>query len=184
MADANAFILLRPWEIGWVAPLLTLSVLVTAFRTRHEVTLAAITYLPLVCAGVGFSFWQQTFNHYWFLTVAPSAALTIALAATAWTRAAPAVASCLALLLVIAQPSRLADSQTMHRLPQYGPLARGSQEIRRRVSEVRSIETEFELPPSSDRQFIFETLGGRVTPTAPFVATIEETGRIRFVQAQ
>jgi hypothetical protein len=73
---------------------------------------------------------------------------------------------------------------TMHRLPEYGPLVRGSQEIRRRVTEVRGIETEFELPPSSDRHFVFEILGGRVTPTAPLLATIEKTGRVRFVQAE
>jgi hypothetical protein len=91
---------------------------------------------------------------------------------------------CLALFFVAAQPSRLADSLTIHRLPEYGPLVRGSQEIRRRVSEIRSIETEFELPPSSDRQFVFEILGGRVTPTAPFMATIEKTGHVRFVRAE
>jgi hypothetical protein len=184
VADANAFILLRPWETEWFAPLLAVCALVTAFRTRHEMPLAAITYAPLVFAGVGFSFWQQAFNHYWFLTIAPSAALTVALAATAWQPVAPLVATCLALLFVLAQPSRLSDSMTMHRLPEYGSLVRGSQEIRRRVAEVRSIETEFELPPSSDRQFVFEILGGRVTPTAPLLATIEKTGRVRFVQAE
>jgi hypothetical protein len=93
-------------------------------------------------------------------------------------------ATCLALLFAVAQPWRLSDSMTMHRLPEYGPLVRGSQEIRRRVTEVRGIETEFELPPSSDRQFLFEILGGHVTPTAPLRATIEKTGRVRFVQAE
>ena len=184
VADANAFILLRPWELDWFAPLLTVCALVTAFRTRHDIALAAITYVPLVFAGVGFSFWQQAFNHYWFLTIAPSAALTVALAATAWQPLAPVAATCLALLFAVAQPSRLSDSMTMHRLPEYGPLVRGSQEIRRRVTEVRGIETEFELPPSSDRQFVFEILGGRVTPTAPLRATIEKTGRVRFDQAK
>jgi hypothetical protein len=184
VADANAFILFRPWELSWSAQLLAICALVTAYRTRHEVVLAAVTYWPLVLAGIGFSFWQQAFNHYWFLTIAPSAALTIALAVTAWRPVAPLAAICLASLLIAAQSARLSDSLTMHRLPEYGPLVRGSQEIRHRVSEVRGIETEFELPPTTDRQFVFEILGGRVTPTAPFLATIDKTGGVRFAQVE
>ena len=70
---------------------------------------------------------------------------------------------------------------TIHRLPEYRPLVQGSQTIRRRLSEVRRIETEFDLPPSTDPYFIYEeVLGGRVTPTAPYAATIEKTGGVRF----
>jgi hypothetical protein len=131
----------------------------------------------------GFSFWQLPYDHYWFLTLAPGAALTLALALTAWRPVAPIVAVLLALAVLAAQPSRVADAMTFHRLPAYGPLVRGSREVRRRAPEVRSLETQLVLPPSTDRHFVYEILGGRVTPDASIAATIESTGHVSFAVA-
>ena len=177
---ACEFILLRPWTFAWFGALLASCAVLTSFRMRHDVTLVCVTVVPLLCAAAGFSFWQQAFDHYWFLTIAPSAALTMALALTAWRPAAPFAATVLALLVLAAQPSRVADAMTFHRLPQYGPLVRGSREIRRRVSEVRSVDTQLALPASTDPLFVYKILGGRVTADAMFAATIESTGRVRF----
>lgn len=180
MAAACEFILLRPWTFAWFGALLASCAALAAFRTRHDVTLVCVTVVPLLSAVAGFSFWQLAYDHYWFLTIAPSAALTMALALTAWRPVAPLVATSLALLVLAAQPSRFADAMTFHRLPEYGPLVRGSREVRRRVSEVRSLETQLALPASTDRHFVYEILGGRVTPEAPMAATIESTGRVSF----
>ena len=112
--------------------------------------------------------------------MAPSAALTVGLALTAWRPAASLVATLLVLLVVTAQPSRFAYAKRIYHLPEYGRLVRGSREIRRRVADVRRIETEFDLPPSTDRAFIYEILGGRVTASARYAATIEMTGHVHF----
>jgi len=180
LADACQFILLRPWTFGWFGTLLVACAAATAYRTRRDVIVASSTAVPLVCAVAGFSFWQLPFDHYWFLTIAPSAALTIALALTAWRPAAALMAILLAAIVIVIQPPRLADAMTFHRLPEYAPLARGSREIRRRVSEIRRIDTEFALPPSTDRAFLYEVLGGRVSPDGRLTATIGRNGHVTF----
>ena len=183
VAAGCASILLSPWRFAWFGTLLASCAALALFRTRHDVTLVCVTVAPLLCAVAGFSFWQMAYDSYWFLTIAPSAALTMGLALTAWRPVAPLAAISLALLVLAAQPSRFADAMTILRLPAYGPLVRGSKEIRRRVSEVRSLETELALPASTDRHFVYEILGGRVTPEAPFAATIESTGHASFTVA-
>jgi hypothetical protein len=55
--------------------------------------------------------------------------------------------------------------------------------VRRRVSEVRSLDTQLALPASTDPHCMYEILGGRLTPEAPIAATIESTGRVSFAVA-
>jgi hypothetical protein len=180
LAASCDFILLRPWSFAWFASLLAACAAIVAVRARRDVALACVTVVPLVCAVAGFSFWQLPYDSYWFLTIAPSAALTIGLALTAWPPAAPVVSAALALLVLAAQPPRFADAMTLNRLPQYGALVRGSKEIWHRASEVHSLETQLALPPSTDPHFVYEILGGRVTPGAPLAATIDPAGHASF----
>ena len=185
LVNACQAILVRPWTFGPLAALLVGCALAATVRTRHDLTLACVTIVPLLAAVAGFSFWQGGFEFYWFMTLMPSVALTLGLALTAWKAAAPIVAAALLLLVVAAQPARFALAQTINRLPTYGALVRGSQEIRRRASEIRSIDIEFAVEPSTNTHFIYErVLGGRVTPSAPFAATIERSGRVRFTPAR
>jgi hypothetical protein len=177
LTDACRYILLRPWTFSWLGTLLTICAAVTAYRTRSDVTLAGVTVVSLICTIAGFAFWQFDFQHYWFLTIAPSAALTIALALTAWRPAAPFVAVLLAAIVLWTLPSRIADAMTLNRLPEYAALVRGSREILRQAPQVRSIDAEFALPPSTDTGFLYEVLGGRVTADAPVTATIGRTGQ-------
>jgi hypothetical protein len=183
MSTSTAAILLSPSAVQWFGGLLVVCLIIAAFRLRREVTLLCATVVPIVLEVVGFSTWQRTFDTYWFLTVAPSAALTLALALTAWRPAAALVGAAMLLGVVSAQPSRLSASMASHRLPEYGPLLRGSREIRSRTSEVRAIETEFALPPSADREYLYRILGGRVTRDARFVATIRASGDVVFTPA-
>ena len=181
LVDAAGATLVHPWTFGPLATLLVGCALVTAFRARHDFALVSVTIVPLALAVVGFSFWQRGYEFYWFMTLMPGAALTIGLALTAWKGAAPMIAATLLVLVVAAIPARYAYAQTINRLPTYGALVRGSQEIRRRSGEIRSIDIEFAVDRTTNTHFIYErVLGGRVTPTAPFAATIERSGRVRF----
>jgi hypothetical protein len=180
LVDGCRFILLRPWTFAWFGPFLVACAAITAVRFRRQVIVLSATVAPLVVAVAGFSFWQLAFDHYWFLVVAPSAMLTMGLAVTAWRPAAAPIAAALAVAAVCAQPWRVADAMTIHRLPEYAPLARGSEQIRRRASEIRRIDTDFVLPPSTDPAFLYEALGGRITSGGRFTARIDRFGEVTF----
>lgn len=52
--------------------------------------------------------------------------------------------------------------------------------MRLRTGEVRRLEVSFPLPVSTDRDFLYRVLGGRLSPSAPFDATIDAEGHARF----
>jgi hypothetical protein len=181
LVGASRLILIEPWAFGPLSPVLVVCAVVAALRMRHDLALVGVTIGPLVAAVAGFSFWQQGFEYYWFMTLMPSVALMLGLAFTAWKRVAGPVAISLLLLVIVAQPERFRESQAINRLPTYGVLVRGSREIRRRTSEVRTIDVEFAVAPSTNTNFIYErVLNGRVTSTAPFAATIRSSGEVVF----
>ena len=174
-------ILVRPWTVRWLAAALVACAIVAAFRVRRDPTLVSIMIVPPLAAIVGFSFWQGSYEFYWFMILMPGIALMVGVALTAFKPIAPAIGVILLLVVLAAQPARFAYSQTINRLPTYGALVRGSQEIRRRSDRIRRIDIEFTVAPSTNTHFIYErVLGGQVTPSAPFAATIERTGRVRF----
>jgi hypothetical protein len=142
-----------------------------------------VTVVPVLCTIGGFALWRGQLEPYWFLALAPSIALTAGLALTQWRPAARPIAIVLALIVILAQPSRVARGLGTGRLPEYGALVRGSREIRKRTVDIRRIDTEFPLPPSTDREFLFRVLGGRVRSESPLVATIGSTGRATFASA-
>jgi hypothetical protein len=176
------YILLRPWTFPSLLILIVASLVVTAVRVRHDVTLASITVIPLLFAEIGFSTWQGTFYVYWFLTLTPPLVLTVALALTAlpWRLARSVTSTAVLVLALVCQPARFAQAQITARLPEYGPLLRGSRELRRRTPELRAIEVTFFLPPSSDPEFLYKLLGGKIAATAKYVATIERTGYVSY----
>jgi len=94
--------------------------------------------------------------------------------------AAPIAAALLVAVLVVGQPARSAEALTLHRLPEYGALLKGAREIKRRVAEVREIKLGFPVPPSTSPTFLYELLGGRIDPGAPYAATIHRDGRASF----
>ena len=176
------YILLRPWTFSSLLSLIVASVVVTAVRVRQDVTLASMTVIPLLFAVIGFSTWPGTFYVYWFLTLTPPLVLTVALALTAlpWRLARSLTSTGLLVLALVCQPARFAHAQITARLPEYGPLLRGSRALRRRTPELRAIEVTFVLPPSSDPEFLYKVLGGKIAATAKYVATIERTGRVSY----
>jgi hypothetical protein len=184
LVDACQTILVRPWEFSSVGVVLVACAAATAFRTRRDLALAGVTIAPPLAAIAGFALWQAGFESYWFMTMMPSVALTIGLAVTSWKPLAPIAAMALLVAVLAALPARFAYSLTINRLPSYGALARGSREMRRYTEEIRSIDVDFPVDRTTNTHFIYErVLGGRVTPTAPFAATIERTGHVRFTPA-
>jgi hypothetical protein len=181
--SASEYILLQPWRAAWFGTFLAACAAVTAYRGRRDIVLSSVTFVPLVATVAGFSLWQRPFQHYWYLTLMPSVGITIGLALTAWRPAAPFAAGALLLVVLAAQPSRFLHAMTLNRLPEYGALARGSRDVRQRLPEVRRLDVEFTVPRATDTSFIYVgVLGGRVTPTATFAATIERTGNVRFTE--
>jgi hypothetical protein len=180
LASACEFILLTPAAFAWFGAIVLASVAIAAFRWRRDVTLLCASVIPILAAIAGFSFWQRAYDHYWFMPIAPSVALTVALALTAWRPAASAAALVLLLVVIAALPARVAAARTMNRLPEYGALVRGSREIRHHTPEIRGIVTDFPLPPTADPEFLYEVLGGRVTRDAGFRAIVSRSGGVTY----
>jgi hypothetical protein len=83
--------------------------------------------------------------------------------------------------LIIA-PARLRVAATLHRMPEYGALVSGSRRLVQQGRPMRAIQTEFILPPTSDSQFIYEILGGRIEPSSPWIGVIKSDGRVVYRQ--
>ncbi len=183
VTSGSEYILLRPLTLAWFGALLAVCLAITAFRARREVVLLSVTVVPVLCAGGGFAMWQRPFEHYWFLAIAPSVALTLGLALTAWRPVAPLIAITMAMLVIAAQPVRVRAAMTIHRLPEYAVLVEASREIRRHAPEIRKISMRFPLPESTDPEFLYKVLGGRVTPESRLSAVVDADGRVTYEPA-
>lgn len=177
---ACAYLLFAPWTMRRFDVVLIISALIAACRVGRDPVLLCATIVPFVCAVAAFSMWERAYDTYWFLILAPGVALTLMLAVTIWRPAGMVAAAAVALLIIVVLPNRMYASMSLARLPEYGTLVRGSREVRRHAKTVRYLDTAFTLPPSTDRTFIYELLGGRVTGDAPFGASIEADGRVVF----
>ena len=142
---------------------------------------ALVTVLPLALAVLGYSVLQRH-NDYWYLPLAPSAALMVAFAvATALpARRARLLAGALALAaIVVAQPARFHHSRLLNRLPEYGTLVAASRQMVRDGVSPRDIHAAFVRQPT-DPTFLFTVLGGRLDPNSPIEADILPTGRVVY----
>lgn len=137
------------------------------------------TVVPLLLAIVGFALWRGNYDEYWYLPLAPCVGIMIAATLSLWPRRELALA--FLALVVLSQPSRLTRAHQLYRMPEYKALARGAHVIRRQTPEVRRLYTSFPMPNFSDAAFLYEVLGGRLSPDAEFDATIDETGHVSFV---
>jgi hypothetical protein len=88
----------------------------------------------------------------------------------------------LALLVAVlaAAPIRSGLGWTRQRMPEYGILLDGSRKIAKLAQPMGTIRASFALPPTSDSEFLFTILGGRIDRASPWVAVIMRDGNVKY----
>ena len=166
-------------HFGW---LLFFAGLLSIARFRRDGAVLTTSVAPLACALAGFSLWRgATFEHYWSMGLMPAAAFTIGtgLFGDGCTRVRRWL-SIVALALVLAWiPNRARTAWATAPMPQYGPLVSGSRLILKRATAVRAVDMPG-LPPTTDPAFVYQVLGGRISPSAPLAAAIAANGEVSF----
>jgi hypothetical protein len=172
-------ILFAPLPIGlsWSIALVLVAA-AALVRARRDYALLSVSVIPLLMAVLGFAVWQGNYDEYWYLPLAPAVAVMVALVLSLVPRREVGMVALAAVLLL--QPWRIHYAQLIYRMPQYRALAQGSRAIMRQTSEVRRLYTSFPIPPFGDAEFLYQVLGGRISDSALFDATIDETGHVRF----
>jgi hypothetical protein len=180
-AAAFDFIEVSPWRLpfsGWV---LMACGLILAWRYRRDPLVLSVTLIPQATAIVGYALFLGGLDHYYYLSLMPPALLTILLVAIPPTgRFANVMGVALLVVAVAMVPSRIRFAATMHRLPEYGILVDGSRKIAGFRQPMRAIKTEFSLPPTSDPEFVYRILGGRIDRASPWVGVVTSDGRVLF----
>lgn len=181
-ANAFTFIEGAPWPVPFLAWMLLASGAIVAVRYRRDPSLLAITLLPQVAAVIGYALFLGDLDHYYYLSLMPAAVLTIVLAATPPSsyRLAPLVGIALLVGAVALVPARLRFAATMHRLPEYGALVEGSRKIASLGQPMREIVTEFALPKTSDPEYVYKILGGRIDRASPWIGVITAKGDVVY----
>jgi hypothetical protein len=127
-------------------------------------------------------------DHYYYFSLMPAAVLTILLALTSMTalpagRAAQIMGAALFAASLAIAPARIAFGRTLHQMPEYGVLLDASRKIARIPQPMRAIHTEFPLPPSTDPEFLYTILGGRIDRASRVTAVVKPDGQIVFEEA-
>jgi hypothetical protein len=182
-AGAFDFILVFPWHVPWATWVLVLCSAVVASRFRRDPTLLSVILLPQVVAIIGYAFYVGDFlDYYYYLSLMPAAVLALMLSVTALRPAWIAHAVGLAVLLgaLTIAPARVRVAATLHRMPEYGALVDGSRQLVQQGRPMRAIQTEFILPPTSDSQFIYKILGGRIDSASSWIGIIKSDGHVSY----
>jgi hypothetical protein len=181
-AHALNFIQVSPWHMSAPAWVVLGSAVLLTIRYRHDPALLAVTLVPQLAAVVGYAVWLGDLEDYYYLSLMPAAVITVLLGATAFIPARFAHVAGIALLAaaVAIVPARMRYAARLSKLPEYGVLVAASRQIVRLKQPMQSIKPEFELPPTTDPEFIFRILGGRIDRHAEWRAVISPDGRVRY----
>jgi hypothetical protein len=170
-------ILTAPYHLPWFGSWLVLGGLALLVLARDP-RLMACGPVPLIATVLAFSLWQgPTFERYWYLVCAPSAAITL----LAWPAALPIRwrgAAGLALLGIVlaAQPARFALVRTTATYPGYGSMVRGCRQIVADGRPLKAIEVSGPLMAAVDPLWLCSILGAQLTVDAVEVAVIDVPG--------
>ena len=164
----------------WIPTLVCGAIVVAVYRRDPVVLGVSIGAVLTMC--VIFATWTRNYDGYWFLSMVPSMALvfTWTIAAIPSKRIVAAIGVMLTLWFATWQPARIESSKRYFEYPQYATMVRGSREVLLRAPVVRDIRVAFDVHPTMDRQFVYRILGGRIDPTARYVATINADGTARL----
>jgi hypothetical protein len=181
-AAAFDFIEVAPWQtpIGLWALLGCGGVV--AVRYRRDPILLALLLLPQAAAVIGYALYLGALDHYYYISIMPAAVLTMcfAIALPAQSRAGRTLGIVAVAAAIAIVPARLRFAATMHRMPEYEVLVKASRDIVRLGQPMRAIRTTFPMPPTSDSEFIFKILGGRVQRGAPWHCIIRADGQVDY----
>jgi hypothetical protein len=181
--SAFNYIQVEPWSAPWSVWVLIACGVAVAVKYRRDPTLLAVTLLPQIAALAGYALYVGDFlDHYYYFSLMPAAVLTVLLALTAVPsrRLAGAIAFGLFMASLAIAPARIAFGRTMHQMPEYGPLLDASRKIARIKEPMGAIQTEFPLPPTSNPEFLYTILGGRLDRASHVIAIIQRDGRVIF----
>lgn len=182
LAGAFRYIQFSPWPYGFAGWLLLACSGILAVRYRGDPTSLAITLLPLGLSIVGYALFLDDLDPYYYLSLMPAAVLTVVLAAI-WmpsSRLVRLVGIVLFLGASALVPERISLAATMYRMPEYRVLVDASRKIRNRNQPMRQIRTDFPLPPTSDPEFLYRVLGGRIDRASPWVSIITSNGGVEY----
>jgi hypothetical protein len=180
--DAFNSIEVAPWRVPAGVWVLLICGAVLAFRYRRDPVVLTMTLLPQMAALVGYSLFLDDLGGYYYLSLMPAAVLTIVLAVSPPSsyRLAPVVGVALLIGALAIVPARLRFAATMHRLPEYGILVEASRKIASRGQPMRKIVTEFALPKTSDPEYVYRILGGRIDRASPWIGVITPAGDVVY----
>jgi hypothetical protein len=177
-----------PWhEHGWLAWVLVPCAVLVTITHRRDPALLAVTILPLALTVIGYAFFLgHAHEAYYYLSLMPAAVLTVLLAVTTLpsAQAARAVGVAVAVASLAIVPPRVRFASTLPRMPEYAALVDGSRRLVDRGFPVRTIRTEFQLPHTANREFIYRILGGRIDASSPVSALITRDGDVSYQRAQ
>jgi hypothetical protein len=181
-ASAFDFIQASPWQIPWAVWVLVACGGIVAIRYRHDPALLAVTLVPQVAAVIGYAFFLGGLEHYYYLSVMPAAVLTVLLGASALPspRLARLVSIALCGVSLAIAPARILYATQLSKLPEYGALVDGSRRIAHFTEPMRAIRTAFTLPATSDPEYVYRILGGRLEPSSPWVGVIHVDGSVSY----
>ena len=178
---ANAFTSIEtaPWRLHWSVWLLVACAGVVVSRFRRDLPLLAVVVLPQIAAVLGYAWYVGDFlDYYYYFSLMPAAVLTLTLSATALRppRLAHTVGAALFICALAMVPARMRLAATLERMPEYGTLVDGSRALVQLNRPVRAIRTAFTLPRTSDPEFVYRILGGRIDPASPWIGVISADG--------
>jgi len=159
----------------------TVAVVIALLQVPHAVHVASEQLPDSELKAIGTADFTQI-PPYDYLPLMPAAALMLLLTFTAVPsrrviRVLTLAAFAVSLALV---PATFRHVHSMHRMPEYGVWLDGSRRIARRAQPIRNIQTEFILPPTSDPEFLYVVLGGRIDRESPWVALIKADGAVVY----
>jgi hypothetical protein len=181
MIRSLSFILGGPYDIPWFGWMLAAGSLATAALTR-DVALIVSSLGAMATAAMIYALWQGPLDQaYWFLALAPSAAIALmawmSRLPRPWLPALPAVAL---LAIALAQPARATMAWTFHRLPGYGALVEGCRSIVADGRSIRDVRTAFPLPADTDPRWVLSRLGGGLDGGSAEIAIIDVQGSVEY----
>ena len=174
-----------PGPLAIWATVLVLGGIGLAIGHRTDLVLLSMTLLPLILAVVGYSLWFFDLDAYFYLSIAPTAVMTVVIgvAGVMPARRQWVVGLAFAVAGLAIAPARVAQAAPLFNLPQYRALAGGAQLIAESGRVVRWVETDFELPPSCNAEFLYLVVGGHLDPSAEWGAVILRDGHVEYRRA-